>query len=71
MCGFTGVVLSFAFAGVVCIFSALSYAEFAARVPISGSAYSYAYTTVGEFPAWIIGWDLTLEYMIGSATVAR
>lgn len=67
----TGIVLSYIFAGVVCVFSAFSYAEFAARIPISGSAYTYAYTTVGEFPAWIIGWDLTLEYMIGSAAVAR
>ncbi len=85
------IVLSYIFTGAVCVFSAFCFAEFAARVPIAGSAYTcvmscvhaffnslippspsrYAYTTVGEFPAWIIGWDLTLEYLIGSAAVAR
>jgi len=63
--------LSYVFAGVTCIFAALCYAEFASMVPIAGSAYTYAYATLGELFAWIIGWDLVLEYAVGSATVAN
>lgn len=63
------VTLSFIIAAVGCAFSALCYAEFAAMVPVSGSAYTYAYATLGEFFAWIIGWDLVLEYSVGAATV--
>ena len=64
------VVLSMILAGVVSLFAALCYSEFAASVPISGSAYAYGYGTLGEFVAWIIGWDLILEYAFGAATVA-
>jgi APA family basic amino acid/polyamine antiporter len=64
------VVLSFALAGVACALAGLCYAEFATMIPISGSAYSYAYATLGELVAWIIGWDLVLEYGVASATVA-
>lgn len=64
------VTLSFLVAAVGCAFSALCYAEFAAMVPVSGSAYTYAYATLGELFAWIIGWDLVLEYSVGAATVA-
>jgi APA family basic amino acid/polyamine antiporter len=63
--------LSFVSAGVACIFAALCYAEFASMVPVAGSAYTYAYATLGELFAWIIGWDLVLEYAVGSATVAH
>ena len=63
------VTLSFIIAAVGCAFSALCYAEFAAMVPVSGSAYTYAYATLGETFAWIIGWDLVLEYSVGAATV--
>jgi APA family basic amino acid/polyamine antiporter len=63
--------LSFVVAGLACIFAALCYAEFAAMVPVAGSAYTYAYATLGEMFAWIIGWDLVLEYAVGSATVAH
>jgi APA family basic amino acid/polyamine antiporter len=63
--------LSYVVAGVTCIFAALCYAEFAAMVPVAGSAYTYAYATLGELFAWIIGWDLILEYAVGSATVAH
>jgi basic amino acid/polyamine antiporter, APA family len=63
--------LSYVVAGVVCIFAALCYAEFASMVPVAGSAYTYAYATLGELFAWIIGWDLVLEYGVGSATVAH
>ncbi len=63
-------ILSYVFAGVTCVFAALCYAEFAAMVPVAGSAYTYAYATMGELFAWIIGWDLVLEYAVGSATVA-
>lgn len=63
------VTLSFIIAAVGCAFSALCYAEFAAMVPVSGSAYTYAYATLGELFAWIIGWDLVLEYSVGAATV--
>jgi APA family basic amino acid/polyamine antiporter len=63
-------ILSYAVAGLVCIFAALCYAEFASMVPVAGSAYTYAYATLGELFAWIIGWDLILEYAVSSATVA-
>jgi basic amino acid/polyamine antiporter, APA family len=63
--------LSFVVAGAACIFAALCYAEFASMVPIAGSAYTYAYATLGELFAWIIGWDLILEYAVGGATVAH
>ncbi len=62
--------LSYVVAGITCIFAALCYAEFASMVPVAGSAYTYAYATMGELFAWIIGWDLVLEYAVGSATVA-
>src|SRR5919202_2635343 len=64
------VVLSFVLAGLGCLFAGLCYAEFAAMIPIAGSAYTYAYATLGELLAWIIGWDLILEYLFGAATVA-
>ncbi len=64
------IVYSFIIAGVGCLFAGLCYAEFAAMIPISGSAYTYGYATLGEFMAWIIGWDLILEYLFGAATVA-
>jgi APA family basic amino acid/polyamine antiporter len=63
--------LSFVLAGLACVFSALCYAEFASMVPVAGSAYTYAYATLGELFAWIIGWDLVLEYTVASATVAH
>jgi APA family basic amino acid/polyamine antiporter len=63
--------LSYVVAGVTCIFAALCYAEFASMAPVAGSAYAYAYTTMGELFAWIIGWDLVLEYAVGAATVAN
>ena len=63
--------LSFVVAGTACIFAALCYAEFASMVPVAGSAYTYAYATLGELFAWIIGWDLVLEYSVGAATVAN
>src|SRR4029077_14874081 len=63
--------LSFVVSGVTCIFAALCYAEFASMVPVAGSAYTYAYATLGELFAWIIGWDLILEYAVASATVAH
>lgn len=63
--------LSYVVAGITCIFAALCYAEFASMVPVAGSAYTYAYATMGELFAWIIGWDLVLEYAVGSATVAN
>ena len=64
------VIISFGIAGLGCAFAALCYAEFAAMAPVAGSAYTYAYTTLGEIFAWIIGWDLILEYAMGCATVA-
>jgi basic amino acid/polyamine antiporter, APA family len=63
--------LSFVAAGVACIFAALCYAEFASMAPVAGSAYTYAYATLGELFAWIIGWDLVLEYAVASMTVAH
>ncbi len=63
--------VSYLMAGVTCIFAALCYAEFASMAPVAGSAYTYAYTTMGELFAWIIGWDLVLEYAVGAATVAN
>lgn len=65
-----GLVLSFIIAGTACAFAGLCYAEFASMIPIAGSAYTYGYATLGELIAWIIGWDLILEYMFGAATVA-
>ena len=64
------VVLSFILAGLGCLFAGLCYAEFASMIPIAGSAYTYGYATLGEFFAWIIGWDLILEYLFGASTVA-
>jgi APA family basic amino acid/polyamine antiporter len=65
-----GLMLSFVFSGLGCAFAALCYAEFAAMIPLAGSAYTYAYATLGELIAWIIGWDLTLEYAMGASTVS-
>src|SRR5271168_5122158 len=62
--------LSFVFSGLGCAFAGLCYAEFAAMIPLAGSAYTYAYATLGEIFAWIIGWDLTLEYAMGASTVS-
>ena len=64
------IVISMVIAGVVSALAGLCYAEFASTVPVAGSAYTYAYATLGEFVAWIIGWDLILEYALGAATVA-
>jgi APA family basic amino acid/polyamine antiporter len=64
------VVLAFIVAGVGCAFAGLCYAEFASMIPVAGSAYTYSYATMGELIAWIIGWDLVLEYAVGAATVA-
>src|SRR5688572_26193651 len=65
-----GVVISFVLAGLASIFAALCYSEFASAVPMAGSAYTYGYATLGELFAWIIGWDLILEYALGAVTVA-
>src|ERR1043165_3275931 len=62
--------LSFVLSGLGCAFAGLCYAEFAAMIPLAGSAYTYAYATLGELFAWIIGWDLTLEYAMGASTVS-
>ncbi len=64
------IVLSFVLAGIACLFAGLCYAEFASLIPVAGSAYTYGYATLGEIFAWIIGWDLILEYAFGAATVA-
>jgi len=64
------IVISFIISGIACAFAGLCYAEFASMIPISGSAYTYAYTTLGEFLAWIIGWDLILEYLFAASTVS-
>src|SRR4030095_4607745 len=63
-------VVSFLIAGLGCAFAGLCYAEFASMIPVSGSAYSYSYATLGEFVAWFIGWNLILEYLFAGATVA-
>ena len=65
-----GIVISFIIAGFGCLFAGLCYAEFASMIPIAGSAYTYGYATLGEFIAWIIGWDLILEYLFAASTVA-
>lgn len=65
-----GLMLSFVLSGLGCAFAAICYAEFAAMIPLAGSAYTYAYATLGEIFAWIIGWDLTLEYAMGASTVS-
>src|SRR4026207_1010764 len=62
--------LAFVVAGIGCAFAGLCYAEFASMIPVAGSAYTYSYATMGELMAWIIGWDLILEYAVGAATVA-
>src|SRR3989442_15534891 len=64
------VILSFIFAAIGCVFAGLCYAEFSSMIPVAGSAYTYGYATLGEIFAWIIGWDLVLEYAFGAATVA-
>src|SRR3982750_3468407 len=64
------VVLAFVVAGVGCAFAGLCYAEFASMIPVAGSAYTYSYATMGELVAWIIGWDLILEYAVAASTVA-
>jgi APA family basic amino acid/polyamine antiporter len=64
------IVISFLISGLACLFAGLCYAEFASMIPISGSAYTYAYATMGEFLAWLIGWDLILEYLFAASTVA-
>ena len=65
-----GIMVSFIIAAIGCAFAGLCYAEFASMIPVAGSAYTYSYATMGEFIAWIIGWDLVLEYAVGAATVA-
>src|ERR1700694_3817350 len=65
-----GLTLSFVLSGLGCAFAGLCYAEFAAMIPLAGSAYTYAYATLGELLAWIIGWDLTLEYAMGASAVS-
>src|SRR5579875_3009380 len=62
--------ISFVVAGIVSALAALCYAEVSSKIPISGSAYTYTYATLGEFLAWIVGWDLVLEYALGAATVS-
>src|SRR5881296_977582 len=64
------IIVSFVVTAVACVFSALCYAEFASMIPIAGSAYTYAYATLGETIAWIIGWDLIIEYAVGNIAVA-
>ncbi|MDQ7095991.1 amino acid permease [Desulfosporosinus sp. PR] len=65
-----GLILSFVISGIACAFAALVYAEFASTVPVAGSAYTYSYVSLGEFMAWIIGWDLMLEYLLAASTVS-
>jgi APA family basic amino acid/polyamine antiporter len=69
--GGPALMISYTVAGITCVFAALCYAEFASMAPVAGSAFTYAYATLGELFAWIIGWDLVLEYAVGSATVAN
>jgi APA family basic amino acid/polyamine antiporter len=69
--GGPALMVSYVVAGITCVFAALCYAEFASMAPVAGSAFTYAYATLGELFAWIIGWDLVLEYAVGSATVAN
>src|SRR5574338_519721 len=64
------IAISFVLAGAGCLFAGLCYAEFASMIPVAGSAYTYGYATLGEFVAWIIGWDLILEYLFAASTVA-
>src|ERR1700687_6051016 len=64
------IVLSFVIAVIGCMFAGLCYSEFAAMVPVAGSAYAYSYATLGEFIAWFVGWNLILEYMMAASTVA-
>ena len=64
------IVISFILAGLGCLFAGLCYAEFASMIPVAGSAYTYGYATLGELVAWIIGWDLILEYLFAASTVA-
>src|SRR5499426_3692670 len=64
------IVISFVLGGIACAFAGLCYAEMASTVPVAGSAYTYAYATMGELIAWVIGWDLILEYSLGATTVA-
>ena len=64
------VALSMVVAAIGCAFAGLCYSEFSCMIPVAGSAYTYAYTTLGEWLAWIIGWDLVLEYAVGAATVS-
>src|SRR5271154_4323347 len=66
----SGVVISFAIAGTGCLFAGLCYAEYAAMIPVAGSAYTYTYATLGRLLAWIIGWNLVLEYLAAGSTVA-
>ena len=65
-----GIVYSFILSGLACMFAGLCYAEFASMIPLSGSAYTYGYATLGEFVAWLIGWNLILEYLFAASTVA-
>src|SRR3954447_4006782 len=65
-----GIIVSFILAGITCAFSALAFAELASTIPVAGSAYTYSYVTMGELVAWIIGWDLILEYAVSVAAVA-
>src|SRR5215471_9647449 len=65
-----GVVISFIIAGIGCLFAGLCYAEYASMIPVAGSAYTYAYATMGRLLAWIIGWNLVLEYLAAGSTVA-
>jgi basic amino acid/polyamine antiporter, APA family len=71
--GYAGpaVALSYVVGGIVCALAALCYAEFASTVPVAGSAYTFSYASLGEFVAWLIGWDLILEFTLGAATVAK
>ena len=65
-----GLMISFVIAAVACLFASLCYAEFASLVPVAGSAYTYSYTSIGEIVAFIIGWDLMLEYLLSATTVS-